>query len=211
LFNITGLASGIYQVSLINSLDMDVKKTIEIRGGTPVQASISAGTTNAVAAKDLVDFAASVEGTYTDITWNFGDGSTVSGTLTPVHMFTEPGIFTVTFIASNANCMDVQQMQISVSANVTGIADVQNATFSVYPNPVSSGSTTLNLNLKQMEPELLLHLIDAAGRIVKTQRIARTEGSVQVQLEVADLANGVYQLLVQGKNFSTAAKITIAK
>jgi len=35
------------------------------------------------------------------ITWDFGDGSMSSGTLTPTHIFTNPGLYTVTLTVSD--------------------------------------------------------------------------------------------------------------
>jgi hypothetical protein len=211
MLSIPGLQAGVYMVKLENSFGMHVQKSVEIKGGSPVSATILASATKVEASQDFIEFNATVNGTYDDITWNFGDGTIITGMLNPVHMYTEPGIYTVAFIVSNANCMDVKEMQITVKGNVTGISEIEGAAFSVYPNPVSSGSTTVRMNLKERESELVMHLIDAAGRIVKTEKLTRAEGQVQMELQVGDLANGVYQLLVNGKNFSTATKITLAK
>lgn len=209
--NIGGLASGLYTVKMDNAFGMNVQQVVEIKGGSPVKASISVSKQKLEASKEFAEFSATITGEHADITWNFGDGAIVTGITNPVHMYTEPGIYTVSLIVSNANCMDVKELQITVTGQTTGIATLEESAFSVYPNPVTTGSTIVRLNLKEREAALTLHLIDAAGRIVKKETLNRVEGQVQVQLQVGDLANGVYQLLVNGKTFSTASRITLAK
>lgn len=209
--NVPNLPAGSYLVKLDNSFGMHVQQTVEIKGGSPVSAQIVASSKEVIASQDFIEMKANVNGTYSDITWNFGDGTIITGTSNPLHMYTEPGVYTVSLIVSNANCMDVKETQITVKGNATGISNIEDAGFSVFPNPVINGSTTVRLSLKEKEAEVLMHLVDASGRIVLSRTFKRAEGLVQTQLELGDLANGVYQLLISGKNFSTASKITIAK
>lgn len=41
-----------------------------------------------------------------EYSWDFGDGSSVSNNINPVHIYEEAGTFTVTLIASNSNQID---------------------------------------------------------------------------------------------------------
>ena len=43
------------------------------------------------------------QSSYSSIEWDFGDGHTASGTLTPVHRFGEPGIYDITCTLNGAN------------------------------------------------------------------------------------------------------------
>jgi len=69
--------------------------------------------------------------------WDFGDGSTGSGLLT-THAFSEPGEYTVTFMASNEGGSSSESMTVTVNrppqpARITSL--------NANPNPVDEGET----------------------------------------------------------------------
>jgi hypothetical protein len=74
---------------------------VEVKNVPPVVNPGDAGPDQTVKQGDIVNFA----GTFTDpgngddhtITWNFGDGGSASGSLTPTHVYDNPGIYVVTF------------------------------------------------------------------------------------------------------------------
>ena len=70
-------------------------------GGTCVIADFIGSPTDGVAPLK-VQFLDSSTGYPTMWTWDFGDGNTASGTANPVHIYTEPGIYTVTLTATSA-------------------------------------------------------------------------------------------------------------
>lgn len=47
--------------------------------------------------------------------WNFGDGNTLTGTLTPNHMYATPGNYVVQFSVQNGGCIDTLSKTISLS------------------------------------------------------------------------------------------------
>lgn len=47
--------------------------------------------------------------------WSFGDGNTITGTLTPNHVYTSPGNFVVKFSVQNGGCVDTITKTISLS------------------------------------------------------------------------------------------------
>ncbi len=206
---IENLNSGIYTVQLTNDFGSLIYQSVEIVAGAPVSASISASETTVDLNDDAIHFHAAYSGA-SDITWNFGDGTIVTGETDPSHLFTSPGTYQVTFIASNATCMDVKTIEINVKANATGIYSVKELAFSVYPNPASD-VTSIKLNMPEKESRLTLNVLDAAGKLVMSREYENVDRTANIQLEVTELPAGVYQMLLNGKTFSTAARLTVAR
>ncbi|MFM9052025.1 MAG: PKD domain-containing protein [Bacteroidota bacterium] len=72
--------------------------------------------------------------------WNFGDGSPLSSVLNPTHVYTSPGNFTVTLIASQGSCADTLIR--------TNVVTVTAGPFSSFSAPaVCSGDSVLFTNL----------------------------------------------------------------
>jgi PKD repeat protein len=192
-----------------NIFGSHINQAVEIASGAPVQAVISSSAQTINLNEGFVQFNAQVQGA-SDITWDFGDGSIVTGVVSPTHIYTMPGTYTVTFIASNVTCMDVQTMQITVSDMSTGIDDSDNRVFSMYPNP-ANGSAAIKLNLSERVNEISIFLIDGTGKLVKTVNFTQVDATGILQLDLSDLATGVYQVLLSGEEISSSARLTISR
>ena len=206
---ISDLAGGLYFVNLNNQLGSNFNQAIEVADGEAIAASISSNGTLFQISDASVEFHATVQGA-SDITWDFGDGTIVTGVLNPVHVYTAPGTFTVTFIASNATCMDVKSTFITVQDLTTGIDHVGNEVFSLFPNPASS-ITDIRLRLPEREEALTINVLDAAGKLVKTFNFNNVEKQARLQINVSDLASGVYQLLLTGNTYSSSARLNVMR
>ncbi len=145
-----------------------------------------------------------------DMTWDFGDGTIVTGVLNPIHVYTAPGTFTVTFIASNATCMDVKTTFITVQDFTTGIDQASTEVFSIFPNPANA-ITDIRLRLPEREEALVINVLDPAGKLVKTFNFNSVEKQASLQINVEDLATGVYQLLLTGNTYSTSARLNVVR
>jgi PKD repeat protein len=154
-------------------------------------------------------FNATVQGA-SDMTWDFGDGTIVTGDLSPVHVYTAPGTYTVTFIASNATCMDVKTTFITVQDFTTGIDQASTEVFSIFPNPANA-ITDIHLRLPEREETLVINVLDAAGKLVKTFNFNSVEKQASLQINVEDLATGVYQLLLTGNSYSSSARLNVVR
>ena len=118
--------------------------------------------------------------------WNFGDGTTSTQTQ-PTHVFTTPGTYTVTLIATNA-CGDSDTLIQELT--VLGLEDLSALGITAYPNP-TSGQVTLS-GLANYVSEAL-SIVDLQGRIVASVRI---ESDVQV-IAFTHAVNGLYLIRIQ--------------
>jgi PKD repeat protein len=118
--------------------------------------------------------------------WNFGDGTTSTQTQ-PTHVFTTPGTYTVTLIATNACGQSDTLIQ---ELTVLGLEDLSALGITAYPNP-TSGQVTLS-GLANYVSEAL-SIIDLQGRIVASVRI---ESDVQV-IAFTHAVNGLYLIRIQ--------------
>lgn len=204
------LAGGNYSVFLNNNFGVEVIIPVSIAAGSPVSVQATVSSNTVEANTGVVNFAAQVNGA-TDYTWNFGDGTLVSGTLNPSHVYTAPGTYEVTFIASNAFCMETITFTIVVKQSTVGIAQMEEqSAFSIYPNPVVD-IANIRVNMPQNEEKLTLYVLDAAGRLVKSEVVNKVDRKSTIQINLSELASGTYQVMLIGKQFSANGKLNLTK
>jgi hypothetical protein len=103
----------------------------------------------------------------------------------------------MTIVVKNANPLSVNQVE-------------SKASFALYPNPVID-IANIQLNMPQNEEKLVVYVLDGAGKLVKTENFSRIDRKSSIQMNVSELANGVYQLMIQGKHFSANTKLNIIR
>jgi uncharacterized repeat protein (TIGR01451 family) len=109
---------------------------VEITVLDPVAPTASFTAPGAVLAGDPVDFTNTTTGTEPiDYTWNFGDGSATSSDPNPQHIFTAPGLYTVTLTAENMVDSSVFEKAILVAPKTDLSVSV-----TISPSPVTVGN-----------------------------------------------------------------------
>jgi len=140
---------------------------------------------------ELVTFANGstiASGTISSYSWNFGDGNSSSET-NPTYTYTTPGIFTVVLTATSAQgCSAVYDVQVNASVGVNELA--QSNSIQVYPNPVRE---TLNV-VSTMGG--VVYITDLSGRVVLQNE--KLNAGFNTTIDVSSLAEGVYQVVMQG-------------
>lgn len=92
-------------------------------------------------APTLVSFTANSSATITNYTWNFGDGTVVTGSGTMTHTYTSQGAYVVTVIyTTSLGCTDTSS---PLTINVGALA---NANLTIYPTTVCPGQTATYTN-----------------------------------------------------------------
>ncbi|MBK7410879.1 MAG: PKD domain-containing protein [Saprospirales bacterium] len=85
---------------------------------------------------DTVFFTNGSIGSSLNYTWDFGDDTTPSNSVNPVHLYPGPGIYEVTLTALNTYCASSTSILIQVGPNASG--DISSRTaIQFFPNPVS--------------------------------------------------------------------------
>jgi len=86
---------------------------------------------------------------------------------------------------------------------ITGINDLAAGEFSVSPNPATD---VLHIQLPENQTGIL-QLIDFTGRIIYSKELNNTS---DVEMDVSNLADGIYLLSISGKDWREVKKVVIA-
>jgi PKD repeat protein len=179
------LPSGSYGVDLaLNQNDVVIQYVNVDGGGIITPATFVSSSTEVSIVDAIIEFSAQAQGV-SEFTWNFGDGVTLSGTATPIHTYTQPGIYTVTLTASNGTCESTVSSIIIVTNNPTSITDVSGLNgFSIYPNPAND---QLNI-FKSNNDKVLFEMNDVSGKCVLRSQL----NSKLNNINISHLDSGVY-------------------
>jgi hypothetical protein len=130
----------------------------------------------------------------------------------------QPGIYTVTLTTGGGGCKSTTSQVIRVKSNATGMKD-QSATEAteategmvIYPNPASSlAGLMINMGTRPSE-DVLVRLTDATGRVVFAKEVENVHTGTIISVQVDDLANGLYQVTVEGKTYRRVGTLTVAR
>lgn len=141
--------------------------------------------------------------------WDFGDGTSSSG-ISPMHTYADTGTYCVRLIASNScgtdtviECVTIEQVSSALTP------DQLAGEMSVYPNPATD---RLFLQFSDLKYEVYaIVLADPLGRTVKvsgeTSLLPGTH--VVTELDIHDLAAGLYTLIIQSERGWLTKKVMI--
>jgi hypothetical protein len=111
----------------------------------------------------------------------------------------------------NGGCGSEATAIVNVTDVSTGLADVSGKNgFTIYPNPANETANLL-LNVDLKDAQVTISITDAAGRLINKQNLNNLRSGAIVALDINDLANGVYEVTLDSKNFRKVGRLTIAK
>lgn len=87
----------------------------------------------------------------------------------------------------------------------TSVEELQSAQLSVFPNP-NHGKFAVTLQANDIVD---IHLVNIVGETVYSQPKVTVNGILQTNMDVSELANGVYYLMISGQNTNAIQKIVI--
>ncbi len=135
------------------------------------------------------------EGTYTSHIWYLGDGGVVVNQDSFAYEYESVGSYEISLVVDNFN-VESDTLNKTVNIFVTGLEDPSLSNYDLYPNPVQD---QLNIVLEAgLEENAKLQLLDLSGKIVAIQDLAA--GSQKVQLDVNEMAAGMYLLKIESAN-----------
>jgi hypothetical protein len=89
----------------------------------------------------------------------------------------------------------------------TGVEEIQSASLSVFPNP-NQGSFSVTL---EAHDTVDMHLVNTIGETVYSKTDISVNGMLQTSIEVSEIANGIYYLMISGQKTNAIQKIVINK
>jgi hypothetical protein len=156
-------------------------------------------------ASPTYSFNASTSTNAQNFEWNFGDGTTAQGTVVP-KTYSASGTYTVRLIAIGACGRDTTTQNVNVTIGSTSVLDAVNR-MQLYPNP-NNGQFTLEFDQQQAQ-SLQLVVRDMQGRQVYQEVINSPLGSYRHELDLRELASGVYYLSLEQGNRRSQRRLVI--
>ena len=137
-------------------------------------------------------------------TWSTNPAATISNStgVNPTMTFTTNGVYTITLIASNVGTTSTITRTVTV-ATCVGLNEIAAALseMSLYPNPTSS---ELNIVIPGVI-NFAYHVTDMLGKPV----LAGTSNVDKANLNVSNLAKGIYFVHVQSNGHQAVKKIVV--
>lgn len=139
--------------------------------------------------------------------WSFGDGTT-STDASPWHAYPGPGAYNVTLTAINGTCPnDVLQLNVTVD-DCSSIKEEVGLNLKLFPNPATN-NVTLMYHLDDFS-EYNVVLYDITGRkVLDLFNGSNVAGNHILQFDVANVAAGNYQLMIQGAEFKAVKPLVV--
>jgi len=130
--------------------------------------------------------------------WNFGDGSPLNSEESPIHVFTQPGFFTVSMYASNGECDDYHQAVVTVQQ----YSAIEELDFSESISIATNGNNiTINSNAS-LSQSAQVFVYDLLGKVINSEKGVLGNGNA-IQL---DLKKATALYMVSVVNLTTNEK-----
>ncbi len=144
------------------------------------------------------------EGNILEYTWDFGDETPVSHSLSPTHTYETSGNYSVTLTLTTADC---GLLSYYTSIHIVGIGDitVDDNTLKVFPNPAKETITIENNGNFSIEE---LSVINTLGQVVHTEKSVRPHTHT---LNLSGYANGLYSIRIKTDHGVVTRKFEVLK
>lgn len=139
--------------------------------------------------------------------WDFGDGDT-SNEASPYHLYDTSGVYTVTLTAYNYCGSDEQTKSVTIDIPTGSLRAMEAWTHClVYPSPASS---LIHIELQNtLSSEVQINLIDQQARVVKSLNSFKYKETEKYELDVNELAAGLYLLQINMEGNQITRSIVI--
>lgn len=137
-------------------------------------------------------------------------GGSYSGTNVTAGQFdpATAGTYTITYDYTDANGCSNSAISSLVVISCLGLNEVSGfETFSCYPNP-SNGLVTVQFELTE-STDISISIFSLEGKMVYNRQQSNLSGSVQTELDLTELENGIYLLEIEGSQGKVTQQIII--
>ncbi len=194
MLQIQNLAAGIYTLTINTTCN---SWNTELNLNDPMAVTADFGSSAQVL--ELSNGAASVDFTFNgsgaDVySWNFGDGA-AADLQNPSHTYVAQGEYVVTLQASNANCSNQSQMQITVLAESVSVEEIVSAEVAVI-----YGNDQISLQFNAWNEGLYtINVYDITGKLVVSENSNINKGSVW-NMPLDKMSAGANQISISDQN-----------
>ena len=142
--------------------------------------------------------------------WKFGDGEIASGVQYVKHAFDKPGTYKVTLIASNDEASAKKQIEVTVVDTHQPLELEEMEHFIVFPQN-NKLETDIKLNLPKRERKLRFQVQDVKGNQVFEHYVGRVGKRETIRVDLQNLPDGKYYVVLKGKKFSMVSRLSVVR
>jgi aminopeptidase N len=92
--------------------------------------------------------------------------------------------------------------------NITGVVDIPELDFTVYPNPASE---IVNVSLADVYGSLNLSIVDILGKVVFSKTLVNPIGKINEQINLESIETGLYYIVLDRQGFKKTEPLRIIK
>lgn len=207
-YTISGLnPATAYDIWIADTCGADTSAYAPLSASTanaPLPIAIASASDTIIAGQFTVYLDAGASSNATAYTWDFGNGTTGSGSQDTV-LFTTNGVYTIVLSASNA--CGTSTDTITINANVSLKDNPLANSLNVYPNPAQYSFTISFPVLGSADVQISLR--DAQGRSLINLNDRSQGGKYHQEIDVSSLVRGIYMLEIKSGSLTAHRRIII--
>ncbi len=141
-------------------------------------------------------------------TWYFGDASSPSNLINPIHTYPGPGTYTVCLYMQDSTCFDSTCQVITIVPS--SVNDLTNniLDFQCFPNPTKDLANILLV--LEHATELKVEILDLAGRKVAGLFDGKAQGGkLELSFQTSNISAGIYVINVKTQQGNLTQKLTV--
>jgi PKD repeat protein len=206
------LIPGEYDVELIvsngNNIDtISYLDYISVYDTIPLLSDFTASNT-VIFEGESVSFSNLSMGSYSEISWFFEGGTpNVSNIANPIIAYNNDGVFQVKL--SLANCFEadsiIKNSFITVKDTSSGVAEINNSIFSLYPNPSKDVLVLKFEDNRGIGAKAIIR--DSFGRLMSEKNIS----SNRIEFDISEFASGLYSIEIISSTIRAFRKVAVVK
>lgn len=199
VINVSNVTAGSYTL-VLGYQGNTVTEQIVVDGDQAVLAAFNVVGTQHFAG-DPIDFTNTTTGA-NDHTWDFGDGTILTGVVNPTYAYALPGTYLVKLISTNDDgCQDISTTTVEVSDKTTGIGGVEDDMLRVY----GADNTIFVDVIDVTEPVTDVKVFDMTGKMILSTEV---EGQNLHSIPMEEAA-GYYIVRAENGDLTISRKVLI--